>query len=432
MKERWMILKNNSQDRICIIDGYCGIGKTSWAIQEINNLPSNSQIMFITPYLDEVKRIIGACKEKNFVQPDKQLGSGRKASHLLKLVLAGENIVSTHALFMNVDDELINALRENNYILFLDEVFQPIDKWHIAPDRINNKDEITKRDVISLIDREIIKANEDYTVKWVYDNIYLSQYVKLQNLADRNMLYLNNSMLMWSFPIDMFKEDIFPKIYIMTHRFKSQIQSYYYDYFKLSYGLYSVYNENGKYQIILGQTDETAWQKKMGKKIHILENHKINNIGSFYYDPRSHPYKSALSYSWYDKSPDVAIVRKNANNYFQNIQRCPAKERMWTCFKKNISDIKGDYVSPKNHVSLNTRATNDYQDKKVLAYLVNRFPDPFYDSFFFKRGIRINRDEYALSEMLQWIFRSAIRNDQDIHIYIPAERMRNLLINYLK
>lgn len=38
--------------------------------------------------------------------------------------------------------------------------------------------------------------------------------------------------------------------------------------------------------------------------------------------------------------------------------------------------------------------------------------------------------KYALSEMIQWIFRSRIRNNESINIYIPSSRMRNLLQNF--
>ena len=57
--------------------------------------------------------------------------------------------------------------------------------------------------------------------------------------------------------------------------------------------------------------------------------------------------------------------------------------------------------------------------------------NPFLVNFFSKRGIKVSQDEYALSEMIQWIWRSAIRNDEKIYIYIPSERMRNLLKNWL-
>ena len=37
----------------------------------------------------------------------------------------------------------------------------------------------------------------------------------------------------------------------------------------------------------------------------------------------------------------------------------------------------------------------------------------------------------ALSEMLQWVWRSAIRDDKPINLYIPSRRMRELLIDWI-
>ena len=38
---------------------------------------------------------------------------------------------------------------------------------------------------------------------------------------------------------------------------------------------------------------------------------------------------------------------------------------------------------------------------------------------------------FALSEMLQWIWRSRIRQGESINIYVPSKRMRNLLLDWL-
>ena len=48
-------------------------------------------------------------------------------------------------------------------------------------------------------------------------------------------------------------------------------------------------------------------------------------------------------------------------------------------------------------------------------------------------GVSITKESeeaYALSEMIQFICRSAIRDDEQIYCYIPSERMRNLLKSY--
>ena len=50
---------------ITIVDSICGSGKTSWAIQEMNkNL--NQKYVYITPYLDEVDRVVKECDDRYF------------------------------------------------------------------------------------------------------------------------------------------------------------------------------------------------------------------------------------------------------------------------------------------------------------------------------------------------------------------------------
>jgi len=63
---------------------------------------------------------------------------------------------------------------------------------------------------------------------------------------------------------------------------------------------------------------------------------------------------------------------------------------------------------------------------------VNVFLSPIITKYFKKYDIDIDEEKYALSEFIQWIWRSQIRNNKDIDIYIPSIRMRRLLINYLE
>ena len=43
----------------------------------------------------------------------------------------------------------------------------------------------------------------------------------------------------------------------------------------------------------------------------------------------------------------------------------------------------------------------------------------------------MEENEYALGEMIQWIWRSAIRDGKEIWIYVPSRRMRELLKQWL-
>ena len=52
-------------------------------------------------------------------------------------------------------------------------------------------------------------------------------------------------------------------------------------------------------------------------------------------------------------------------------------------------------------------------------------------NFFLQHGIAVDEDGYALSEMLQFIWRSAIRDGKEIWIYVPSIRMRGLLERWI-
>jgi hypothetical protein len=78
------------------------------------------------------------------------------------------------------------------------------------------------------------------------------------------------------------------------------------------------------------------------------------------------------------------------------------------------------------------RASNKYANKNSVVYPVNRYIDPGIKNFFLRHNVSVDEDGYALSEMLQFIWRSAIRNGEEIWVYIPSIRMRNLLKQWIE
>ena len=80
---------------------------------------------------------------------------------------------------------------------------------------------------------------------------------------------------------------------------------------------------------------------------------------------------------------------------------------------------------------LNAVATNDHKERKYLAYLVNVYEHPNITIWFNDHGIKLNGDAYALSQMLQWFWQSAVREGNRIKIYVPSKRMRQLLTDFL-
>jgi hypothetical protein len=431
------------KDRIKVVDSRPGAGKTSMAIQYINKLPPDIKIIYITPFLKECERIKSSCPEKDFYAPDARKGKGSKMINLVELIYKGKNVVSTHALFSNIDDTLIEAIKSQNYILFLDEVMSVVEKFDLYKDDCRKseetKEQLTRSDIKVLLEKDIIRiADDDGRVVWINDESVLNKYIQLKTLADRNLLYLvNGELLLWTFPIEVFREGVFDEIYILTYQFDAQIQAYYYKYFELEYSRYIVQETAKRVYELFPFEDypnhDQEWIESIRDLINICDSDKLNKIGSSYFNARNTLVDSALSKTWFDHADYhlKSALTQNCGNYFQNVTKSKAQQRMWTCFKYHRKDLQSNNLSKKNWIELNARATNDYADRNVLVYPINRYINPFYLHFFSKKGIAIDQDKYALSELIQWMFRSAIRNNKPIQIYIPSERMRKLLISWL-
>ena len=63
--------------------------------------------------------------------------------------------------------------------------------------------------------------------------------------------------------------------------------------------------------------------------------------------------------------------------------------------------------------------------------MCNIFFNPILKNFFEQKGVRVEEDKWALSELLQFLFRSAIRQGEPIKLYIPSKRMRRLLQRWI-
>lgn len=400
--------------KINIVDARMGKGKTSWAIQHMNDDLINRYV-YITPFLAEVKRVRENCHEKKFKEPI-NFGNG-KQDNLHELLAHKSNIVSTHALFRMSTDVTRDLISMGDYVLILDEVMDVIEQLHLKKD-----------DIPSMLGLELISVSDDGIVSWNESKMdYDGKYNDIKIMAlNKTLILVSNKLLMWNFPVDVFSS--FKEVYVMTYMFHGQVQRYYYDLFGVKYRYNTVINNNGIYELItlndkseLAKYDDT---KELRDLITIESNMKLNMIGSRDY---------SLSSTWFNKSENevlIKILQKNIYNYFTNITRAKSKDILWTTFKSSKTNLQGKGYS-RGFISCNLRATNEYGDRHYLAYCVNIFLNPIISKYFISRGVDIDEDIYALSEMLQWIWRSAIRNNQPISIYIPSERMRDLLSNYL-
>ena len=395
---------------IHVVDCIMGSGKSNAAINYINQSSKSKKFLVITPYLDEVKRYKEMCPSKRFKEPT--YDKGTKLDNIKELLRRGENVVSTHALFHRFDADMISSCETLGYTLIMDEVTNVVEEYPITNDDINNLlntyctyDESTGK---------IIWKDEWRDYEGKFSDIKSMCYSGSVVLARRHML-------LWLFPADVFNS--FEEVFILTYMFNAQIQRYYYDYYNINYDyIYVAGNSPETYRFTKERQNAKSYDYQ--KLIHILDHRKLNIIGKD---------RGALSKTWYINNSKSAIMKqfqKNVGNFFRNINTCSTKDVLWTTFKDYKSELSGKGYT-KGFLPINARATNLYKDRTHLAYLVNVFLNPMVKGFFQDRDVNVDEDGYALSEMLQWIWRSAIRSGEEIWIYIPSSRMRDLLVEWI-
>lgn len=398
--------------KLHVVDAPCGAGKTSGAITMINESNDGERFLFITPFLKEVVRIKSECKDKGFMEPQEM---GSKLNGIHWLIDNEKNIVSTHALFLNFNEYTVELLRQKEYTLVLDEVIDIVEVI-----------EISKKDLDSILERYGHVENN----LLVWDDLeYSGVFERIMHMALNKCVGVYKDMaFVWCFPVEIF--NVFKETYILTYMFESQMQKYYYNFYGLDYDYkyiqYDSGSHNGNGYRITDDIQKYESPTEYRKLINICDHDKLNLIGEG---------RTALSASWYERDNFnrrrlVKILKDNIANYFRHIVRTPSKVNMWTTFKKSKKFVSGGGYA-RGFVPIGTRATNDYRDKISLAYGVNIYMNPLLKQFFSQRYVKVDDDMFALSEMIQWIWRSAIRDGKQINIYVPSKRMRTLLIDWL-
>lgn len=400
--------------RVC--DAIMGTGKSSAAITYMNEHPEK-RFVYITPYLEEATRIATSCTKVHFLEPQKRTEfNGSKTLHTIDLVRHGENIATTHQAFRFYPQELLELVREQRYTLIIDENVDVLETLEEDPADIQMAidagyiQEVAK-DVFHLV-------NDVYTGKTHRDLFRV--------LRSRDLIRVTGekkeSFFYWQLPPELITS--FDDVFILTYLFKGQSLHHFLEMYDIPYEFVGVErDEAGGFRFGGTSSYVPEYVGTLRDMIHIVENERLNRIGASEYD---------LSLSWFDKnSSDVEQLKRNLFNFFHNMCESTAGEKMWSTYKDAKRKIQGKGYTG-GFIPFNKKATNEYRDRTAAAYCVNLYMNVGQKLFYQSNGVDVDEDAYALSIMVQWIWRSAIRDGKEIWLYIPSVRMRTLLTKWME
>lgn len=432
------------QPKVVVYDAMCGQGKTERIIKEIAS--TDRPVIYISPLLSEVDRVCGFAftedkklmydddgfvmydeehplSHKRFTTPQRSYGRN-KSDHIKELIASKENIASTHALFAMMDAECMSILKVSDYMLIIDEdlnIWRKFeldelvtdDSEYIFNEEADSGKSKTDSLVLNLIENGVIEVDSLGLLHWQEDKMVVNDkkviYYQVKHFCDSHQLLLiNNKVVFWELPISLLKS--FDHILIATYFFKSSYFSVYLKHYDITYEV-----------ITFGKKP-----KDVAHLVNLIEG-KINNVGE---KPTALSYSSLCQRSS-DRTELRETLNKNLANFFKNICKSNSSTQLWTTYKASTKSVQSRYG--KSWLAFSTKATNDYIECRDVAYLCNNYPNVMLVNIVSKRQDgAFDKDLWALSTMLQFIFRSRLRKGEPINLYIPSSRMRELFKRWLE
>lgn len=393
-----------------------GSGKSMAAITYMNEHPDERYI-YIAPYLSEDDRIYHACEELRFIRPNGKY-PGRtsigKLAHVAEAIENGRNIATTHQLFKMLTPAILDDIKERDYTLIIDETLDVLEKTEF-----NDNDLKILLDAGCLVNDNgrIVEGTSPYKGDALRKDIF-------NPMRSRDIVVAggeDEDKYRWFLPLRMVTS--FKDVFILTYLFDGQTMKYYLDAAGLEYKRIGVSRDSsGTYRFSEQNLYIPEYVERIHEMIRIVDDDRLNSIGDKYTD---------LSMSWFKGRGDKERLRKDLRMYFREMHPDTAiKDKLWGGFKKFKGEIQ-DRGYASRFLPFNARATNDYSATNCVAYPVNVFMTPNDKNFFKIRDLEFNEDMYALSTMVQFLWRSSIRNGQPIDLYLPSSRMRSLLYDWM-
>jgi hypothetical protein len=396
--------------KVTIIDQPCGTGKTS---NMLNSFETDKKYLVVLPYISEINRLISHTKgtATPFVEPSTDsYEHDTKSSSLKELLINGQNIATTHALYTSAAI-LANEGLLKDYHVIIDEVPTVIeDAARTSP---ASYDEV-------LLDGGFLQESSEGlltpTSKWIdrVEDITMLPRVIFNDAKSGRLYRVDGKFFLKVLPTSLFIRTA--STTILTYLASDSYLSAY-------------FNKMGiDYEIERDEAADAAFRQKAKELI------TVKSIQVFEGIPLSYSKQTKLTEK---QTSSGATALKNLKQ--RELKGINDESILITCAMSNwYCDAnkskfkgfgKGSRLTNAKWLPNTTRGTNAFIDTHTLIYLYDQHTHPAISKFL---GVSSKANEYyAVSELIQWIYRSRVRRSEPITLYLPSERMRKLLEKWM-
>jgi hypothetical protein len=293
------------------------------------------------------------------------------------------------------------------------------------------KGKYSKGDITSLEEAGHLRVDESNLgkVEWLWDTMTEgTQYSGLKRLCSIDMLYCSKrdrDMMVTQLPMALVESA--ERTIILSYLFKGSVME---SFLKLK-GLEVV--------------DFTEVELMKDTEDVLMKARDLINFCSI---PSTEAVKKySMSSTWYTTNANKEQLKK-IGAAIRGVYRKAGKEKLLITLPKDSTEkivnksknirlvIPKEVMVADIFLYCGARATNDYAEKSVALHAYNRYVNRVVQAYLQDYGSELDAvpddDQFALSEMVQWLWRTRIRNDQPIDVYILPSRMERLLKKWLE
>lgn len=453
---------------VSVVDNIMGSGKTTKLIEQVKievAARPDEPVLIVVPYLDEIRRYLVEINglapgfEDEWVrdQDGKQVfnydsisrsnpvgfkmpiyNDGSKTNNLRELLKDCSNVIATHSLYTQWDESIADLIRNGQYKVIVDEEIECFKSFDFK---------LGQQEARALIEENYITVDEEHKVHWNQnkderDGTFTGNksYNKLRKYALDGDLFIYGNLLKdskpfiaWSVPKSFY---CCAKSYkIMTYRFQASLLAAYFKHHNIPFDFEPRATTSIK--------DDKELKRQARELIEVVKTPaSLIGRGTMYchshleqmekgeMDKKKKALAETLTRTYKVDPSDLLLTHSQQFAYYSDKTKTDAEGHY---LKNNRKDKK--ILTPTKykdcHVAFSCKGTNDFSDRHFVAYLHNVYPNSAIDRYLKDKNIPFDEEEYALSVMLQFIWRSAIRKGEAIKLMIPSLRMHRLFTEWL-
>lgn len=427
---------------IRVISSMPGSGKTSWVFDHMRKNQHDKWI-FVSPYLKEcggldvatetfhMGRIREELPELSFKVPTPAHKRGSKRAAFKELIQQGHNVSTTHQLWKMMDSECAKIILEGGYKIVIDESLSLIQTYE-------DFDQMDLR--LALEGKMLVQKDSSGRLHWneeKYPNYTGGKFKEIKHLCSVGALYLyGEEVVIHQVPPEAIM--VAKEVIVLTYGFEHSIMGAWCSVCRIPYYIDK--------DVVLYKSNDTII-KELSDRINLLD------IPKGILQAHHATERSIFTRGWFDSHFDETTRKQILNSIDHTVKKKFDRGNIfWTTFKAYKSPLQSTRYTRSRKIVLdgvewkrepfvpkNMRASNQYRDCTNCLYLVDVRMNPYLKGYLVKEGATtFDEKVYSLLEMIQFIFRGAVRNKEDdplgnhLNLLVGSPRMKMLLEEWLE